>query len=48
MTDPKEVQLAWKILELIETVADLIWEHYQEEFTQEIKENLRHNEPRLE
>jgi hypothetical protein len=48
MKDPKEVQLAWQIVELIQTVADLLWEHYQEDFTQEIKERLRRDEPRLE
>jgi len=45
MKDPKEVQLAWKIVELIETVADLLWEHYQEDFTEHIKENLQGDEP---
>ena len=45
MRDPKEVQLAWQIVELIQTVADLIWEHYQEDFTEDIKERLRGDEP---
>jgi len=39
MKDPKEVQLAWEILDLIETLADLIWEHYQEDFSRDIREH---------
>jgi hypothetical protein len=45
MKDPEEVQLAWRIVELIETVADLLWEHYQEDFTKEIKEHLQGDKP---
>ena len=37
MRDPKEVQLAWQIVELIEAVVDLIWEHYQEDFRRDIR-----------
>jgi hypothetical protein len=43
MRDPKEVQLAWKIVELIETVADLLWEHYQEDFKKDIREHEHRN-----
>jgi len=43
MKDPEEVQLAWKIVELIETVADLLWEHYQEDFSKDIKKHEHRN-----
>lgn len=43
MKDPKEVQLAWKIVELIETVADLLWEHYQEDFRTDIRNHEHRN-----
>jgi len=43
MTDPEEVQIAWDILDLIEAVADLIWEHYQEDFRTDIKEHEHRN-----
>ena len=48
MKHPKEVQLAWQIVELIETIADLIWEHYQEEFAEQIRENLQGGKPSAE
>jgi hypothetical protein len=32
MKDQYEVQLAWKIVELLETLTSLIWEHYQNDF----------------
>jgi hypothetical protein len=43
MRDPKEVQLAWQIVDLLETVADIIWEHYQEDFRQNIREHEHRN-----
>jgi hypothetical protein len=43
MRDPKEVQIAWHILELIEAVADLIWEHYHEDFRRDIREHEHRN-----
>jgi len=43
MRDPQEVQLAWKIVELIETVAEMIWDHYQEEFRRDIREREHRN-----
>jgi hypothetical protein len=39
MRDPKEVKLAWEILDLIQTLADLIWEYYQEDFRKDIREH---------
>jgi hypothetical protein len=47
MRNPKEVQIAWHILELIEAVADLIWEYYHEDFRRDIKEQEHpgNNEP---
>ena len=43
MRDPKEVQIAWQILELIEAVADLIWECYHEDFRRNIREHEHRN-----
>jgi len=44
MKDPKEVQLAWQIVELLETVAELIWEYYQDDFRIDIKEHEPHTD----
>lgn len=43
MRDPKEVQIASHILELIEAVADLIWEYYHEDFRRDIREHEHRN-----
>ncbi len=32
MKNQIEVQLAWKIIEFLETLTDLIYEHYHDEF----------------
>jgi hypothetical protein len=32
MKDQNEVQLAWTIVELLETLTSLIWDHYQNDF----------------
>jgi hypothetical protein len=48
MRNPIEVQLAWQIVELIEAIADLIWEYYHEDFRRDIKEHEQrgNNQPR--
>ena len=40
MKDQYEVQLAWRIVELLETVTSLIWDHYENDFNK-IMENLK-------
>ena len=32
MKDINEVQLAWRIVELLETITTLIWDHYENDF----------------
>jgi hypothetical protein len=32
MKDINEVQLAWRIVELLEAITDLIWDHYENDF----------------
>jgi hypothetical protein len=32
MKDQNEVQLAWKMIELLEAFTDLIWNHYHDDF----------------
>jgi hypothetical protein len=43
MRDPKEVQLAWFVVEFLQTMIDLIWEHYQEDFRKDIKKHEHRN-----
>jgi hypothetical protein len=43
MTDPKEVHLAWLVLEFLQTIVDLIWEHYQQDFRKDIREHEHRN-----
>jgi len=43
MKDPYEVQLAWRIVELLETITSLIWDHYQHDFDN-IMENQKPEE----
>jgi len=43
MKDQYEVQLAWKIVELLETLTSLIWEHYQNDFNN-LMEDLKPND----
>jgi hypothetical protein len=40
MKDINEVQLAWRIVELLETLISLIWDHYQNDFNN-IMENQK-------
>ncbi len=44
MRDHKEVQLAWLVVEFLQTMVDLIWEHYQEDFREDIEEHEQRNE----
>ena len=39
MKDPKEVRMAWQIVDLIEALADLLWEYYRDDFIRDIKEH---------
>jgi hypothetical protein len=32
MKDPYEIRLTWRIVELLETLITLIWDHYQDDF----------------
>ncbi len=43
MRNPKEVEFAWEILAIIEALADLIWEHYQEDFRRDIRDREHRN-----
>lgn len=44
MRDPREVQLAWFVVEFLQTMVDLICEHYQEDFREDdTKENEKRN-----
>jgi hypothetical protein len=43
MRDPKEVQLAWLVVEFLQTMVDLIWDLYQDDFRRDIKENEDRN-----
>jgi len=43
MKDLNEVQLAWRVVELLETLTSLIWDHYQDDFNN-IMENLKPDE----
>jgi hypothetical protein len=47
MRNIQEVQLAWHLVELLETLSDLIWELYQEDFRNDITEHehLNENQP---
>jgi len=44
MRDPKEVQLAWFVVEFLQTMVGLIWEHYQDDFRGDIKEHEKRND----
>jgi len=33
MKDPKEIQIAWEIWILINRLSDLLWERYEEDFS---------------
>ena len=43
MKDINEVQLAWRIVELLEAITSLIWDHYQDDF-HNIMENQKPDE----
>jgi hypothetical protein len=43
MKNQNEVQLAWKIVELLETLTSLIWDHYQNDFNN-LMEDLKPQE----
>ena len=43
MRDYKEVQLAWLVVEFLQTMVDLIWDLYQNDFRRDIKENEHRN-----
>jgi hypothetical protein len=43
MKNLNEVQLAWRVVELLETLTSLIWDHYQNDFN-DIMENLKPEE----
>lgn len=43
MKDINEVQLAWRIVELLETITSLIWDHYENDFNI-LMENLKPDE----
>ncbi|MFC1886947.1 hypothetical protein ACFLZM_07815 [Thermodesulfobacteriota bacterium] len=41
MKDDKQVKIAWEIWHLIWRLNDLIWDHYEEEFTELISQNRK-------
>jgi hypothetical protein len=34
MQDEKQIQLAWNICNLLSKLSDLLWDHYEEQFSQ--------------
>jgi hypothetical protein len=40
MEDEKHLELAWKICNLISELNDLLWDHYEERFIQQQKEEV--------
>ena len=38
--DEKHLELAWKICNLISELNDLLWDHYEERFIQQQKEEV--------
>jgi hypothetical protein len=34
MQDEKQIQLAWNICNLLSQLSDLLWDHYEEQFSQ--------------
>ena len=40
MEDEKHLELAWKICNLISELNDLLWDHYEERFIQQQKEEI--------
>ena len=46
MKNQLEVQLAWKIIEFLETLSDLIFEHYHEELIEDyLMEKMETEDP---
>jgi hypothetical protein len=47
MIDPreKEAEFVWQIVGFLQTLTDLLWEHYREEFDDYKRENPRSDEP---
>lgn len=43
MRNAQELQLAWHIVELLDTLSELIWEYYQDDFRTDIKEHQHPN-----
>ena len=40
MEDQKHLEFAWKICNLISELNDLLWDHYEEDFIQDQKEEV--------
>jgi hypothetical protein len=40
MKDEKHIELAWKICNLISELNDLLWDHYEERFIEQQKEEV--------
>jgi len=40
MEDEKHIELAWKICNLISEINDLLWDHYEERFIDQQKEEV--------
>ena len=41
----KEAEFAWQVVEFIQTLTDLLWDHYQDEFDECMRENPSSDEP---
>ena len=44
MEDEKHLELAWKICNLISELNDLLWDHYEERFIEQQKEEVIYTE----
>ena len=40
MEDEKHLELAWKICNLISELNDMLWDHFEEDFIQDQKEEV--------
>ena len=40
MEDEKHLELAWKVCNLISELNDLLWDHYEESFIEQQKEEV--------
>jgi hypothetical protein len=46
MKNQIEVEIAWKVIESLEALTDLIWEHHKDDFTAAgLKEALKAEQP---